>query len=100
LSQPKLIKKGKVNTIIGLIKAGKDSAVISSLTGTPLATIYKHSDAFNSGKKLDKDSIIQTFSSKAFGAEELCQLAGACLSPSTAPAPTAKSEEKVLNSTV
>ncbi len=72
LTEPRKVKKGRVNLILSMLRDGANSEQIKSTTGTNLKTIARYEQLMQSGLELDPSSLMGC----AIGTEELCKLSG------------------------
>lgn len=73
LTEPRLVKKGKIHTSIALYQSGKSVEEIYGLTRSPKKSIQKYIDAHKEGEALTS---MRRFYGKSLKNDDLCQMHG------------------------
>jgi len=73
MSHPLLVRKGRVNLVLGLYADGKNAKEIQDTTGCGAATIKKYLALFDEAKGSTK---VEEYAGKALSIDDLCMLCG------------------------
>lgn len=72
-TNPKDIKKGRANTVVGLIRQGVPTSEIATISGVSRSNVEKYQSAYEAGAHRSPEDLVGELST-----EELCALFGAC----------------------